>query len=149
MTRLFILVAIVLSVSSCQTVRTRSPRPFKVSAQIKPAVPLPEAFYKIHKETYVMHKNDCSNKSAKYAALLNDQGYDVGVAILRIKGSEYSHAVTTIRNADGTTLYCCPTAGTSSTISGNYGELIFVIPYNLLDVSSLFGIPMKEFTFRK
>ena len=45
-------------------------------------MPMVDEFYSIYKEEYILDKNDCTNKSAKYARILRENGYDAHMMIL-------------------------------------------------------------------
>lgn len=126
---------ITLFVVSCTTTST-APR----------SVPLEDVFLSIHNEPYVLHKNDCSNKAAKYARALCNKKYPAQIAIFRPKeGCAQTHAVVSLTYANGETWYYCPTSNTVSSDGSRYGRLIVQIPYNIVDLSAIFGIPREEF----
>jgi hypothetical protein len=104
-------------------------------------------FLSIYEETYVLHENDCSNKCAKYAKLLADNGYDVGVGVFRPAPTGYLHAVVGVRFSCGTVRWYCPTQNSSSLDPNFYGQLLYIIPYSDIEEGTTmkYGMPATEF----
>jgi hypothetical protein len=85
--------------------------------------PLSDKFYEIYKEEYSLHEYDCSNKSAKYANLLKEAGYEADIiavddGVLKIQiidGQEavIIHALVRVVTDKGI-VYCDVTNGTHS-----------------------------------
>ncbi len=51
---------------------------------VRKEVPLPEMLQEIAEETYILHRNDCSNKAAKYFLLIKEHGYDPTIIVYRL-----------------------------------------------------------------
>lgn len=91
---------------------------YKEYAQVYP--PMFASFISIHKEEYILDQNDCTNKSAKYARILRESGYDAHMLVLSNDDEERGHCVTVILYMDDTLderkredriEFYCPTEG--------------------------------------
>ena len=51
---------------------------------VKKHVPLPELLHEIAEETYILNRNDCSNKCAKYFYAVKAKGYDPTIIVYRL-----------------------------------------------------------------
>ena len=50
----------------------------------KKHIPLRELLYSISQETYILNRNDCSNKCAKYFYAVKAEGYDPTIIVHRL-----------------------------------------------------------------
>ena len=89
--------------------------------------PQSDMFWAIYSEPYILDVYDCSNKSSKYARALRDSGSSSNIWITRLDDGG-THAIVSV-NVDNQTIWCDQTNGEWSSKSGEFGELIFMVPY--------------------
>ena len=51
---------------------------------VRKEVPLPDMLQSIAEETYILNRNDCSNKAAKYFLVVKEHGYDPTIIAYRL-----------------------------------------------------------------
>lgn len=74
-------ITMMLSLVSCKTTKSFPSSVTKMPPQMP--TPLWETFLSIYQEPYVLHKNDCSNKAAKYLRALDGAGYTAALVIIK------------------------------------------------------------------
>ncbi len=63
---------------------------------LKKHTPLPDMLQSIAEETYILHRNDCSNKCAKYFLLVKEHGYDPTIIVYRLTNGKI-HTVVKVK----------------------------------------------------
>jgi len=63
---------------------------------VKKHVPLPDLLQSIADETYILHRNDCSNKCAKYFYAVKAAGYDPTIIVYRLTNGKI-HTVVKVK----------------------------------------------------
>ena len=108
---------IILLATGCQTLHYKVQR----------TPPEMDSFRKISEEIYIKHLYDCSNKSSKYARILNEKGYKADIMVTSV--GEGHHAVVVVHFKNGDVLYCDPTQGTWSDEIDEFGKPFELVPF--------------------
>jgi hypothetical protein len=73
--------------------------------------PMMDDFINIYDEEYILDKNDCTNKSAKYARILRENGYEAHMLVMynEDNGDKRGHCIVVVFDCKGDKRYYCPT----------------------------------------
>ena len=107
----------------------------KTTEKVNPllSMPLAQTFWKLFRKRTIIGQYDCSNKCGQYARLLQAEGFQADVVVIRPHTSRLLHAVVKLTEADGTVRYLDPTKGVTTYDLSVMGDLKETIAFADLD----------------
>ena len=118
-----ILIAAIGIVTMCGCSVSFNGQRYSSASMQEDEIPLKRTFWALHRERNRAGKNDCSNKSGRYAKALREQGYKANVVVISVPRQKDLHAV--VELADGRCLD--PAFGKVADSVEKMGEVKFVL----------------------